>query len=208
MFESFTQFQSRTASANSNTGLTVRSPSMTKRIVAIVFIFICASVAWAVLGGTIFSRTYDLNQVSGDHVASTWGTPQNQSPPKAAYVQVNTRDEQSVENGTKIVRKVEEKVEVPLPLDSSRIDVALDLEHRQKGLLWYSTYTVNYGGVYSFHNPSDKEQSVNFTLGYPAAQAIYDDVVFTVDEVPLVTTNAQNAAVGVAKIAPGKTTTL
>src|SRR5258706_5524047 len=107
MFESFTQFQSRTASANSNTGLTVRSPSMTKRIVAIVFIFICASVACAVLGGTIFSRTYDLNQVSGDHVASTWGTPQNQSPPEAAYVQVNASDVKSVEIGNKIMRQVD-----------------------------------------------------------------------------------------------------
>ena len=32
---------------------------MTKRIIAIAFIFICTSVAWAILGGTIFSRTYD-----------------------------------------------------------------------------------------------------------------------------------------------------
>jgi inner membrane protein involved in colicin E2 resistance len=181
---------------------------MTKRITAIVFIFVCASVAWAVLGGTIFSRTYDLNQVSGDRVASTWGTPQDQTPPKASYVQTNSRNEETLENGKKIVRTVEEKTEVPLPLDGSRVDVALNLEHRQKGLLWYSTYKVNYGGVYRFHNTSDKEQSVNFTLKFPAAQAIYDDLVFAVDEVPIPTTNAQNTASGVAKIAAGQTATL
>ena len=32
---------------------------MLKRIIAIAFIFVCASVAWIILGATIFSRTYD-----------------------------------------------------------------------------------------------------------------------------------------------------
>ena len=123
-------------------------------------------------------------------------------------MQVNIKNEESLENGNKIVRKVEEKVEVPLPLDSSRIDVALDLEHRQKGLLWYSTYKVNYGGVYTFHNTSDKEQAVTFTLGFPASQAIYDDLVFSIDDVPMTITNEKNSASGVAKIAAGKTATL
>src|ERR1700687_4472694 len=170
MFESFTQFRARDANSNINTSSSVRSRSMTKRIIAIVFIFVCASVAWVVLGGTIFSRTYDLNQVSGNRVASTWGTAQNQAPPRASFKQVNTKNEESVENGKKIVRKVDEEIDVPLPLDSSRIDVALDLEHRQKGLLWYSTYTVNYGGVYSFSNPGDKERAVTFPLDFPASQ--------------------------------------
>ncbi len=38
---------------------------MTKRIIAIAFIFVCASVAWAILGGTIFSRTYSLRRHRG-----------------------------------------------------------------------------------------------------------------------------------------------
>ena len=103
---------------------------MVKRIVAITFIFVCASVAWAILGGTIFSRTYDSDNRSSQQVESLWGTAQNQSPPRASYVQFNTKDQQSVEDGKLVVTKLEEKVEVPLPLDSSRIDVALDLDHR------------------------------------------------------------------------------
>jgi len=181
---------------------------MVKRITAIAFIFVCASVAWAILGGTIFSRTYDSSNRSSGQVESLWGTPQNQTPPKATFVQVNIKNEESVEDGTKIVRKVEEKVEVPLPLDSSRIDVALDLEHRQKGLLWYSTYKVNYGGVYTFHNTSDKEQAVTFTLSFPASQAIYDDLVFNIDDVPMTITNEKNSASGVTKLPAGKTATL
>ena len=31
---------------------------MVKRIAAIAFIFICTAIAWGILGGTIFSRTY------------------------------------------------------------------------------------------------------------------------------------------------------
>lgn len=181
---------------------------MVKRIVAIVFIFVCASLAWAILGGTIFSRTYDLTEKSGARVESTWGAAQNQSPPHASFVQVNLKEEESLENGKKIVKKVEEKVEVPLALESSRIDVGLNLEHRQKGLLWYSTYKVNYGGVYSFHNPSDKEQSVSFTLNFPASQAIYDDLVFTVDDNTFLLTNEKNSATAVAKVAAGKSAIL
>ena len=181
---------------------------MVKRIVAIAFIFVCASVAWAVLGTTIFSRTYDLNQVSVGRVESLWGTAQNQAPPRATYAQINTKDVDSIENGKVIKRKVEERVDIPLAAQSSHIDVALALEHRQKGLLWYSTYKVNFAGVYTFTNTTDKEQAVTFTLNFPASQAIYDDLVFATDDVPLTITNEKSSASGIAKVAAGKTATL
>jgi hypothetical protein len=161
---------------------------MVKRITAIAFIFVCASVAWGILGGTIFSRTYDSDGRSSGQVESLWGTAQNQLPPKASYIQVVTRNEESLEDGVKVIRTVDENVEKPLPLDSSRIEVGLNLEHRQKGLLWYSTYKVDYSGAYTFRNTSDKAQSVTFTLLFPASQAIYDDLVFSVDDVPLTIT--------------------
>jgi inner membrane protein involved in colicin E2 resistance len=181
---------------------------MVKRIVAIVFIFVCASIAWAILGTTIFSRTYDLNQVSVDSVESLWGTAQNQAPPKATYQQINTKEVDSIENNKVVKRKVEERADLPLPAQSSHIDVALDLAHRQKGLLWYSTYKVNFAGVYTFSNPTDKEQAVTFKLNFPASQAIYDDLVFTVDDVPVPITNEKSSTSGIARVASGKTATL
>ena len=168
---------------------------MVKRITAIVFIFVCASVAWAVLGTTIFSRTYDLNQQSEKRVGSTWGTPQNQLPPAAAYQQVNFKEQDVVENNKVVKRKVEERVDIPLAIQSSYIDVALDLEHRQKGLLWYSTYKVSFGGTYTFHNTTNQEQAVTFALNFPASQAIYDDLVFAIDDVPLLIKNEKNSAI-------------
>jgi inner membrane protein involved in colicin E2 resistance len=181
---------------------------MVKRITAIVFIFVCASVAWAILGGTIFSRTYDSSDRSSGQVESLWGTAQNQTPPRASYPKINVKNEETVENGKPVIRTVQEVVEMPVPLDSSRVDVALDLEHRQKGLLWYSTYKVDFGGAYGFHNPSDKEQNVTFTLVFPASQALYDDLVFSVDDVPLSTTNEKNSASASTKLGPGKSATL
>src|SRR5712664_282427 len=181
---------------------------MTKRIIAIAFIFVCASAAWAILGGTIFARTYDSAASSDNRVTSTWGAPQNQAPPTASFRETVSRNEESTENGKKIVKTIQEEVTTLLPLESSAIDVALDLEHRQKGLLWYSTYKVNFSGVYTFNNPTDKEQAVRFTLNFPASQAIYDDLVFTTDDVPLSITNEKTSASGIAKVAAGKTATL
>src|SRR5206468_12500222 len=76
------------------------------------------------------------------------------------------------------------------------INVDLNLEHRQKGLLWYSTYKVAFDGVYSFRNTSDKDQTVTFRLNFPTAQAIYDDLVFTVDGAAAPLTNGKNSASG------------
>ena len=181
---------------------------MTKRIIAITFIFICTSAAWVILGATIFSRTYDYGSVSSSRVASTWGTPQNQGPPAASFKTRIDKQLETVENGVKVVKKLTEESVTDLPLQSSRIDIALDLQHRQKGLLWYSTYKVAFSGVYEFRNPSDKEQTVDFKLRFPTSQAIYDNLTFAVDGNPVAITNESNAAIGSVKVASGKTAQL
>src|SRR6185436_5396541 len=115
-----------------------RIMTMTKRIIAIAFIFVCTSIAWAMLGGTIFTRTYSQDAVAENRVVSTWGAPQDQSPPRASFTHLVPRTEETTENGKKIVKTIQDEVTTSLPLESSAIQVALDLEHRQKGLLWYS----------------------------------------------------------------------
>ena len=181
---------------------------MTKRIAAIVFIFICTTVAWVILGATLFARTYDSGAISAGQVESTWGTQQNQAPPTASYNTPVTKQQETIESGVKTIKTITEDHFTDLPLESSRIDVDLDLHHRQKGLLWYSTYKVNFSGVYGFRNTSDKEQTVNFRLQFPTTQAIYDNLTFTVDgnNVPL--TNDKNAATTAFKVAGGKTVQL
>jgi hypothetical protein len=72
----------------------------------------------------------------------------------------------------------------PAPLASTRANVALDLEHRQKGLLWYDTYEVRFQGTYVFENPDDVERRMRFTFTFPAEHALYDDFTITVDGAP------------------------
>jgi inner membrane protein involved in colicin E2 resistance len=181
---------------------------MIKRIAAITFIFLCTAAAWGILGVTIFDRTYDSDSTSAGRVASTWGAPQNQTPPAASFEETVPIKEEKTENGKKIETITQEKVITPLPLESSHLNVDLNLEHRQKGLLWYSTYKVGFDGAYAFRNTSAKDQNVTFTLNFPTAQAIYDDLVFTIDDVPIALTNEKNSAIGSAKVAAGKTANL
>ncbi|MBV8858916.1 MAG: inner membrane CreD family protein [Acidobacteria bacterium] len=180
---------------------------MLKRIVAIAFIFLCASAAWMVLGATVFSRTYDSDQVLEGQVTSLWGAPQMQSPPAAAAEHEVAKTTDTVENGK--LKTVTQMVPVTetLPLESSRVDVSLGLEHRQKGLLWYSTYKVGFDGTYVFRNSTQQER-VTFTLKFPAERAIYDDLVFTVNGAPVALTNENNSATGTAAVKPGEAATL
>src|SRR5438034_515593 len=185
-----------------------RNTSMVKRIAAISFIFLCTTVAWAILGTTIFQRTYDSGSFSDSRVESTWGAPQSQSPPQASFDEQVPKKETRTENGKAIETVTQETVTTQLPLEGSHLNVDLNLEHRQKGLLWYSTYKVAFDGAYSFHNPSDKDQNVIFKLDFPTAQAIYDDLIFTVNDLPVALTNGKNSASGTVRIKAGSTATL
>lgn len=112
---------------------------MLKRIAAITFIFLCTSFAWAILGTTIFQRTYDSGSAADSRVESTWGAPQKQSPPSASFEDLIVRKESTTQNGAKVETVFQEKATKELPLEASHLNVDLNLEHRQKGLLWYNT---------------------------------------------------------------------
>jgi hypothetical protein len=129
---------------------------MVRRLIAIAFIFLCTSAAWLFLGGTIFARTYNSDPELKDKVASSWGSPQIQAQPTVTS-------------------------DVPVAIDSSKIDVFVDLDYRQKGLLWYSTYKVAFTGAYAVHNDTDAARDITLHWAFPAQKAIYDDVSIAVD---------------------------
>jgi inner membrane protein involved in colicin E2 resistance len=180
---------------------------MVKRIIAIFTIFICASMAWGILGSTIFARTYSSDSALENRVVSIWGAPHNQSPPRASAEEVLSKPVETFDNGRRVIRTNQETVTTWLPLEGSRINVDFDLEHRQKGLLWYSTYKVAFTGIYTFRNTT-RQDKVTFHLNFPAQRAIYDDLLFTVDDVPVALSNEQNMASATAQVAPGQTATL
>jgi len=178
---------------------------MIKRIGALVFIFVCTSIAWMVLGTTIVSRSYSpLTDELKSRVASNWGTAQEQAPPIATY----KRESISFEGSENDPKQMRTNHVAPLPLEATKVDVTLDLQHRQKGLLWYSTYTVLFEGDYDFTNVSGQDQDVTFQLSLPSKQAVYDDLLMSVDNQPLTVTNANNTAFGSIQVPAGKTVVL
>jgi inner membrane protein involved in colicin E2 resistance len=178
---------------------------MIKRIAALAVIFVCTSAAWVVLGVTIFDRTESpLSDELRSRVASSWGTAQTQTPATASYEKV-VEEKVDEEKKSKVVKRTEV---VPLALEGSKVDVSFDLAPRQKGLLWYSTYAVVFGGDYTFTNSSQQSQLVTFKLPFPSQQAIYDDLTMTVDNRPLTVGNVSNSAAGSVLVASGKTVTL
>ncbi|HXJ86476.1 MAG TPA: inner membrane CreD family protein [Candidatus Binatia bacterium] len=175
---------------------------MLRQILALVFIFVCTTIAWMILGSTIFSRTYGANQQLQGRVASTWGTAQEQSPPTAHYAITEQTNSTTVENGKLVVHNEKIEHHIPLPLESTRIRVNIHLDPRQKGLLWYSTYTLDFGGEYAFRNTTAEPQNVSFRLNFPAQKAIYDGLQMKIDgqAVPLATDD--QGTVGQALVPP------
>jgi hypothetical protein len=80
-----------------------------RQILALVFIFVCTTLAWIVLGATIFSRKYDARHQLEGRVASTWGKSQEQSPPTAHYTVSEQTSSTTVEKGKLVVHN--EKVD-------------------------------------------------------------------------------------------------
>jgi hypothetical protein len=198
---------------------------MAKRIFAIAFIFVCTSIAWFILGNTIFSRTHGSDQHLRDRVGSTWGTNQAQPAPVAYTERLETRtiggSDQSTPSPVRRRAPLEPQptatstptrtetvqIRVPLPLDQTRATVDFVLDHRQKGLLWYSTYAVSFDGAFRFRNttPSD---SVVFEFPLPAAQAVYDGLRVTLNGAPAPYEIKSQALLTTARVPAGDSATL
>ncbi len=166
---------------------------MIKRLFAIGFIFCCVSVAWFILAGATYKRTHAADASLKSRVAQLWGAPQAQMPPVITASETVTKKVESLEDGKKIVKTVEEKLTEKLTLDSSDLQVALKLDHRQKGLLWYATYGVDFAATYTVTNTAKVARDIDIALPFPAERAVFDDLRFELD-----------GAQWIAKPVPGK----
>ena len=160
---------------------------MSVRIFAVMFIFIVTCFAWWILGVSIFQRTDSSDSRLRGSVQSTWGEEQVATPPAANF-------EFQPDPKSTIVRN--------LTVESTDAKAAVDLAHRQKGLLWYSTYRVAFAGTYGFTNPDDAVRNVTFRLDLPAKRATYDDLALTLDGAPLVTESGPGCVIAHADLSP------
>ena len=176
---------------------------MFKRIAAIILIFVCTAIAWAILGSTIFYRTYNAESGLSGRVASTWGAPQEQAPPAITREWQEEKTVVVEENGKKTTKSESYRRSEPVKIDGSRITAALHVDYRQKGLLWFSTYKVDFDSSYAFQNPKSSEEEFAIALPLPAQQAVYDNVELRLDDKPLALTFSGSQATARTRLAPG-----
>lgn len=155
---------------------------MLKHIAALVFIFICTTIAWIILGTATNIRAHTQDTSLKKAVRQLWGTVQRQQAP---YVYYQTKEEIKVRTNSGAETTEETKTvttDHPIILGGSDITVKLMLDHRKKGLLWYSTYRVMFSGKYLVVNDSKEGRDIFFKYTFPAEGGIYDNFSLVVDK--------------------------
>jgi inner membrane protein involved in colicin E2 resistance len=151
----------------------------TPRLIAIGSICLVSAIAWFILGASVTGRSGAFDSQLTSEVSRLWGGVQRQAAPSVAVnrpVEVTETVQEPQPSGAPITRKIKKTItqSTPIPLDSSRVSVDLRLQHRQKGLLWYDTYTVTFEGKYVVHNPDAIPRVIVARLKFPSADAPYD----------------------------------
>ena len=153
-----------------------------KKLPAIFLIYVFIVIAWFILGATILKRTHTQDYKLKGMVSQLWGTMQVQKAPSIYYQTKEKRETERIESGKTIKEFETYVVNHPLSLKASGIDVSLSLEHRKKGLLWYSTYAVDFSGWYEIVNDTYESRYIYFNFDFPAAGAVYDDFKLLVND--------------------------
>ena len=82
----------------------------------------------------------------------------------------------------------------------------MGLDHRQKGLLWYATYGVDFRGDYVIANTSEIAREFEITLPFAAKNTVFDDLRFELEGKPwqAAPVPGEGRIVGRAELAPGE----
>lgn len=128
-----------------------------KRLFAICLIIACSSVAWFLLAGTVQFRSNQTDGRLGNEVGKNWGPVLVQEHPSLFY---------EAPTSGQARREIQP--------EKSEISVALKSDPKQKGLLWYRTYSVDFQSEYVVRNPTPVAQTIYAEFAFPAADARYD----------------------------------
>jgi len=133
------------------------------RMLAVGGIFLAACAGWALLGTTTLMRANDYSTNLEGDVKKLWGGPIVQEAPELTVKAP----------GSEQLRRI-------MPVEN-KINVALDLDYRQRGLIWYPTFVCDFDGTYRIENPEEVAQKVHLRFKFPADKGTYSDFVFTID---------------------------
>jgi hypothetical protein len=148
------------------------------RLFAVFLIFVLATAAWMVLGASNLYRSDDAASTMTAKVAGLYGYPQTQTAPRFSY---------SATEGTRTVTGA-------LEVTSTDITTDFALDQRQKGLLWFATYKVDFAAAYGVSNPTARPVQATMRFEFPSSDGVYSGFVVRADgrEVPVV--HAEGAA--------------
>lgn len=153
------------------------------RVVWVGLILLAVSIGWMVLGRTISNRTEQLDESNSAEIVSQWG-------PKV-LVQVGPYWKAGSAHNNSLERIMPRK---------SDIRANVDHTNRYKGLLWFSTFTVDFDATYILSpEQADGSRDGAFCFPLPRDARGYDRMVVDVDGVSMPISVEQIAA-GVIQI--------
>jgi inner membrane protein involved in colicin E2 resistance len=154
---------------------------MTKRIFILIFIYVCTSIAWFILGGVTTARTNDQDMKLRSAVGQLWGTAQRQDAPTVFYQTTKDKKVTTMIGNETTVETRTEVTDHPVAIEGSTVDVSIELDHRRKGLLWYSTYRIVFKGTYRIRNTTGVRRDMYFEYRFPTIEGVYDNFTLSVD---------------------------
>jgi hypothetical protein len=150
------------------------------RLLAIAAILFAATAGWFILGGSVAFRTEDSRAEGLQDVGYLWGGSQVQEAPSFA---IGGR---------------------PVAIAGSDITADIELDQRKKGLLWYSTYAVDYEGQYVIADASGEGGQGTMRFSFPTTDGIYDGFAVSVAGKDVPVTYGEGVATARFDVAPGE----
>ena len=140
----------------------------THRLLSIIIIFVLISLMWMSLGSAVFVRTEDLGHKLDKEMQTQWG-------PKVVAQSApfwSPDDRGNRQAG----------MDVP---SQSRINVKLSHENRDKGLLWFSTFTADFTAKYVISAAPDVDVQTGFFHFQLPEDTTPSNLVVQVDNKPI-----------------------
>jgi len=130
------------------------------RIVAIALVFGITSIGWLTLAGVTSHRADTLGSRLGPEVAELWGQPHRQGAPEPTFLYETERatEKTIIQDGQTQTIQTREVVleERPVLFSRTRVAADLHLDPRQRGLVWFSLYGVDFEGAWTYtHRASE-----------------------------------------------------
>jgi hypothetical protein len=138
-----------------------------RRIFALIGIYLLGALGWNILGGVSSMRSHSQESTLTESVQNLWGAPILQRAPAFTVAVPGTQRQRAI-----------------APVEN-RIAVTIDLEPRRKGLLWYSTYAIDFDAQYTLTNTESVAQTVRVRFPLPSQTATYERLQATLDGEPL-----------------------